>query len=67
MMSTARLVQSRPRGTRWRLRGVPTPLDRAKLLALGTAFEVAFEQHATEEDQLLNELPPMDLIDPGGA
>ena len=45
----------------------PSKLDRAQFLALGTAFEVAFEQHATEEDRLLNELPPMDLIDPEGA
>ena len=66
MMSTARLVQSRPRGTRWRLRGVPTPLDRAKLLALGTAFEVAFEQHATEEGRRLHDLTPMVIADPDG-
>ena len=34
----------------------PSQLDRAQLLATAVAFETAFEQHATEEDQLLNEL-----------
>ena len=41
----------------------PSQLDYANLLLKGTAFQTAFEQHATEETQLLNEISSLVNLD----
>ena len=40
----------------------PSQSDHGNLLLLGTAFQTAFQQHATEETQLLNEISSLVVL-----
>ena len=42
----------------------PFQLDHANLILMGMAFQTAFEQHATEETQVLNEISSLVVLNP---